>query len=110
MSGFRPVPPEPWGRRLGRAREQLAGMRLDDAAAAVSWWMPTTASTISRLEKLQVEPVGARSGSRRALAFALCHVYGVDPAEFGVSVDDIPVGWDLVPLDPPDLIDGEVSG
>lgn len=61
--------------------------------------MLTTESTISRLESLPSEPSGHRSASRRQLAYILCHVYGVDPAEFGLSPDDLPPGIDLKPLD-----------
>lgn len=89
---YRPVPPEPWGRRLGRVRETVAGLTLDDAAALAGHYMLTTGSTISRLESLDVVPTGPRARSRRQLAYVLCRAYRVDPAEFGLDGGDVPPG------------------
>lgn len=89
---FTPIPPEPWGRRLARVREDVAGYTLDEAVALAGNFMLTTASTVSRLEGLDSEPVGNRQGSRRQLAYVLCRAYGVNPAEFGLTANDMPPG------------------
>ena len=87
---FRPVPPEPWGRRLARVRQDVAGLTLSQAADLVGHFLPTTDATISRLESRATPPVGPRQRSRRMLTYVLCMAYGVDPADFGVSDDDMP--------------------
>ena len=100
------VPPEPWGRRLLRAREDVAGLNLDEAAATAGHYVMTTASTISRLERLPTEPTGPRQRSRRQLAYVLCaYVYNVDPADFGLSSEDVPPN-----LRNPKLRDGNEAG
>jgi hypothetical protein len=86
------MPPEPWGWRLKRAREVMAGLRQDQAAALVGYWMLTSEATISRLEDVPAVPAGPRSKSRRQLAYVLCLCYEVDPAEFGLTPDDLPSG------------------
>lgn len=89
---YKPIPPEPWGRRLARVRQDVAGMTLAEAMRAASRVMLTTDVTISRLEALPVVPAGPRQGSRRQLAYVLCRSYRVDPEEFGLSENDLPPG------------------
>jgi len=92
---YRRLPPEPWGRRLLRARVDLSGMTLDEAAELAGHWMPTTTTLISRLERSDDVPRGPRSRLRRQLAAVLCHIYWVDPADFDLGPDDLPPGWRL---------------
>lgn len=87
---YKQMPPEPWGKRLGRARTQVAKMTLDDAVVAAGKYVRTTASTIARLEKCDVLPFGGVGRSRRELAAVLCLAYKVDPGEFGLGPDDYP--------------------
>jgi hypothetical protein len=94
---LRHMPPEPWGRRLSRAREDLADLNLDQAAALAGFWMRTTRSTVQRLETLQAVPTGPKSGSKRQLAYVLCLAYRVDPADFDLSPDDLPPGIKIRP-------------
>jgi hypothetical protein len=70
-----------------RAREDIAGLKMADAAKRVSRYMLTSVGTISRLEQLPETPAVA---SRRALAAALLFIYGLDPQPFGVGRDDLP--------------------
>lgn len=86
------MPPEPWGRRLLRAREDVAGYSMEQAVELVSTYMLTTKSTISRLEQQTEAPNGHRAAGRRQLAYILCVAYGVDPADFGLTPDDLPPG------------------
>ena len=94
---LRHLPPEPWGRRLTRAREDVAGLNLDEAATLAGHWMLTSKATISRLEQQPELPAGHRSGSRRQLAYVLCLAYRVDPADFGLGPGDLPVGLRIPP-------------
>lgn len=91
-ASYRRIPPEPWGRRLGRARWDLAHLTLSQAAALAGHWMLTTDSTISRLEGSDDLPSGPRNRSRRQLAYILCMAYMVDPADFGLTPEDLPPG------------------
>lgn len=103
---FFPIPPEPWGRRLERARTDVARLSLADAASIAGRLMLTSDATISRLEGLDQAPSGPRSGSRRQLAFVLCLAYQVDPAEFGLTIDDLPPGLQAAVLaDAPAVVD-----
>lgn len=87
---YRIIPAEPWGRRLARVRDDVAGLTLAEAAEHAARYMATTDATISRLESLSSEPIGPRQQSRRQLAYVLCLLYGVDPAEFGLRQADVP--------------------
>ena len=68
---------------------------MDEAVALIGQWMLTTASSISRLEQLQVVPTGPRSASRRQRAYMLCLCYEVDPADFDLDPEDLPPGWEI---------------
>lgn len=94
---LRRLPPEPWGRRLRRAREDVAGYTLAEAVGLAGRFVLVTDSTISRLEAMEVQPSGPRAGGRRQLAYILSVAYGVDPAEFGLSPDDLPPGLSIPP-------------
>lgn len=96
-SSPRRLPAEPWGRRLLRAREDVAGMRMEEAVDLLSRYMLITTSSISRLEKIPVVPTGPRQASRRQRAYMLCLCYGVDPADFDLGPNDIPPGLRLPP-------------
>ena len=91
-STFRHLPPEPWGRRLLRARVDLCDLSLDEATALAGHWMLTTATAISRLERSSEVPVGPRARGRRQLAYVLCLCYLVDPADFDLGPGDLPPG------------------
>lgn len=62
-------------------------MTLEDAVAAIGRYMLTSTATIARLENLPDEPSG---GTRRALACVAAISYGLDPAQFGVGLGDVP--------------------
>lgn len=93
-TALRAMPPEPWGRKMRRAREDVAEMSLERAVAAAGDYLLTSTSTISRLESSTDVPTMAR---QRQLALVLCLAYDVDPAEFGLSPDDAPTGWGVWP-------------
>lgn len=86
------LPPEPWGRRLTRAREDVAGLTQSEALAIVGNYVATSDAMISRLESATERPTGQRTTRRLQLAFALCMIYGVDPAELDLSPNDLPPG------------------
>jgi hypothetical protein len=81
------LPPEPWGRRLRRAREDFAGLKLPEAAEAVSRYQLTTGSTLARLEYLDGPPTNRQ---RRVLATLALVIYGIDPEPFGLGRRDLP--------------------
>jgi hypothetical protein len=70
-----------------RAREDVAGLRLQDAVDRLERCMFTSTGSISRLESMPEPPSDRR---RRALAAALLFVYGLDPRPFKVGADDLP--------------------
>jgi hypothetical protein len=74
---------------MKRAREEFAGMTLNEAVAEIGRHYLTSGPTISRLEDSLEVPTDKR---RRALACIAAIVYGLDPAQFGVSSDDLPPG------------------
>ena len=94
---LRAMPPEPWGWRMKRAREGVAGLTLDEATFLVGHWMLTTKSTIARLERHPVVPVGPRTRAQRQLAYVLCLCYEIDPAEFDLGPGDLPPGLRIPP-------------
>lgn len=77
---------EPFGHKLARARRE-SGVELREAAEKISEIMFTSHSRLHQLEKLAEPP---SSPSRRALAYLAMLVYGFDPAELGLSADDLP--------------------
>lgn len=83
---LRPLPPEPWGQRLHRAR-RLQHLTQDEAAEHLANYLATTGATISRLESLEESP---KSAKRRQLAWALCVSYGVSPDEMDLTDEDRP--------------------
>jgi hypothetical protein len=91
------MPPEPWGRKLGRARWDLNRYTIDDATRLAGFYVLTSAGAISRLEARLDVPSGLRQRRNRHLAYVLCHAYRVDPAEFGLDDDDRPPGVRLEP-------------
>ena len=68
------------------------GMTLDAAVDAVSRYMPVSGPTISRLEQHDSVPYGPRLSRARMTAYLLCLIYGLDPASFDLSSDDLPPG------------------
>jgi hypothetical protein len=97
VDGFRPLPPEPWGRRMCRAREDVAGLTLKQAVELLGYLMPSSDSTISRLESFDVVPTGPRSRTMRQRAYLLCAVYDVDPTDLDLYPDDLPPGLVIPP-------------
>ena len=70
---------------------------MGDAVRLAGYYMPASEAGISRLEACEVVPSGPRSKRVRQLAYVLCKVYNVDPAEFGLDGDDPPTGWQRIP-------------
>lgn len=83
---LRPLPPEPWGFRLKRARE-LQHFSQEHAAERLRDFYVTSEATISRMEALAEAP---KTKKRRQLAWALLVSYGVDPSDLGLGVEDRP--------------------
>lgn len=94
---------------MKRAREDVAELNLNTAAELIGRLVLTSGSTISRLEALRAAP---SDRVQRARAYLACLVYGVDPAELGLTPDDLPTeiakgiegGW--VDLNPLSVTDG----
>ncbi len=85
---LRPLPDEPWGDKLRRARESSPDGKLTLQAAA-HWIEIATArtlnhTTIGRLESLIGPP---KDAPRRRLAYLLTMRYQLDPAELGLVED-----------------------
>lgn len=87
MNDLGSLPPEPWGWKMKRAREEYAALTLDQAADAIGRYMHTSTASISRMEDSEGVPTDKR---RRALACIASLTYGLDPEQFGVTVDDVP--------------------
>lgn len=91
LEGLRPLPPEPWGDKLRRARETAPAGKITHARAAT--WIqaitmrPIDGSTIGRIEAEQGIPADP---GRRRTAYLLCFLYEVDPAEFGLGPENGP--------------------
>lgn len=83
------LPIEPWGWRMKRAREDYAQLTLAEAVDEIGRHHLTSTGSISRMEDSTGVP---RDPRRRALACIAAIVYGLDPAQFGVSSDDLPSG------------------
>lgn len=83
---LRPLPPEPWGFRLKRARE-LQHFSQEHAAERLRDFYVTSEATISRMEALAEPP---KTKKRRQLAWALLVSYGVDPTDLGLTIEDRP--------------------
>lgn len=77
------LPPEPWGRKMRRAREDVADLTLGQAAELASSYILTSASTISRLEQLDAPPpaVGRNKATRQSNATR--PTSGGDPRHLG---------------------------
>lgn len=90
-TGFRSLPPEPWGDRLRRARQTAPVGRISQEQAArwiqAATMRPIENSTISRLESSAELPADP---GRRRNAYLLCVLYEIDPAELGLGPDDGP--------------------
>lgn len=80
------LPPERWGRRLARMRD-LADLTQEQARERLAECMITSDSTISRLEGLEAPPP---SRKRRMTAWTLSVLYGFDPSELDLTVEDAP--------------------
>jgi transcriptional regulator with XRE-family HTH domain len=75
-----------WGERMAIARKRR-GYKLRDVADAVGKVMPTSFTSIARLEDLDEMPEERR---RRGVAYCALLVYGFDPHSFGLTDDDVP--------------------
>lgn len=84
------LPPEPFGRKLTRAREDVARLRLDQLASVISQWHPCNPATLSRLEN-DPAMMPNKNPIIMCLAVVAC---GFDPQSFGLSWDDLPQAWD----------------
>ncbi|HSS09405.1 MAG TPA: hypothetical protein VLL25_05945 [Acidimicrobiales bacterium] len=73
---------------MRRAREDVARLRLDQATERMARFLIVSTATISRLESLAEIPTDPR---QLRTAFVACLVYGVDPAEMGLSPKGLPV-------------------
>lgn len=90
-TGFRDLPPEPWGQQLRRARMTAPIGKISQEQAA-QWieavtMRPIENSTISRLETRGEIPADP---PRRRNAYLLCLLYEIDPAYMGLGPDDGP--------------------
>ncbi len=83
------LPEESWGQRFRRARGRRS---LESTADLVSLASPTSHTSLARLEQLDEAPEKGRPRVRAVLALL---VYGYDPADFGLSLDDLPRAVDV---------------
>jgi hypothetical protein len=77
--------PESWGRRMMRAREDVALLTVRQVEDKTGGYV--SRSALSRIEAL-TEPPAKIADRRRALVAVL--LYRVDPAEFGLGPEDVP--------------------
>ena len=82
-----PLPPERWGKRFRRARTEHARLSLEEAAEAISTRWPISHTTLGRIEASEDAP---RSRKHRIAAVYALVLYGVDPTDFGLSLDELP--------------------
>jgi hypothetical protein len=75
-----------WGERLLLARRR-AGVNLAEAAHRVSQAVPVSYGTINRLEAMTSPPLNRK---QRMYAILLLLAYSFDPADFGLSVEELP--------------------
>jgi hypothetical protein len=87
--GLRALAPEAWGRRLARARSN-AGYNLREVEQRLSPRISRT--SLARLEQRATAPDRRQDRARAVLVLVL---YGVDPAGFDLTDDDVPPGTDL---------------
>jgi hypothetical protein len=83
------LPDETWGQRLRRARGKRS---LESTAALVSEAAPTSHTSLARLEYLAEAPTKGKLRTRAVLALL---VYGYDPADFSLSLEDLPRAVDV---------------
>lgn len=83
------LPEETWGERLRRARKRRS---LESTAELVSLAAPTSHTSLARLESLDKAPENRKARARAVLALL---VYGFDPADFGLSLDELPRAVDV---------------
>ena len=86
-SQVRHLPPEPWGAKMRRAREDVAGMSMETAVHELGRYLSASMSTVSRIEHSSELPPQKRT---REKAILLCRVYGIDPAELDLDLEDLP--------------------
>lgn len=101
----RQLPAEPWGRKMQRAREDVARLKGKEAAELISPYFFTSGATISRLEAMEEvpSPLDGKMRARRQLAFVLLRAYRMDPTDFDLSDDDLPPGIEIPPRTAADL-------
>jgi hypothetical protein len=87
--GLRSLAPEPWGRRLARARVN-AGYNLRQVEAKLA--PHVSRAGLARLEERDTVPVRRQDRARAILVLVL---YGVDPTDFDLGPDDLPPATDL---------------
>jgi transcriptional regulator with XRE-family HTH domain len=81
------IPPEPWGSRIRRAREDVAGLTNEEAARELNKYTSGSMSTISRLEHSPSVPPQRRT---REKAILLAYIYRVDPVDLDLDVGELP--------------------
>lgn len=86
---------ETFGEQIRRCRER-SGIRLADAAAAISRFFPVSAPTLHRLEQLDSVPDDWR---RQCVAWLAAVAYGFNPVTLGLPENPFPfpVEIDAVP-------------
>jgi hypothetical protein len=87
ITDLRPAPPENWGKRFKRCREEVATLEQVDYALGNH----VSRSTLNRLEKSGTEPTSPKMRERACLVALYC---GYMPEEFGLSFDDLSPGID----------------
>lgn len=89
---------ENWGERLHRASRmsrQMYGQTYRDVAASISRLHKITDSTLIRLESYKELPSQQRV---RVIAFYTLLAYGFEPAEFGLTEENVGLAPELVEL------------
>lgn len=77
---------EPFGAKLRRAREARR-LQTREVAQIVSRVVMVSHATIARLEKELNAPTDRR---RRSVAVLCALLYGIEPEDFGLSLEDLP--------------------
>ena len=85
---LRRLGPEPWGIRMRRARD-VARLNVRDVEEIL--FPHISKSALIRLEQLPHIPAGRKDRGRAALVLLL---YGINPEDLGISLDDLPPAID----------------
>ena len=88
VTQLRRLGPEPWGIRMRRARD-VARLNVRDVEEIL--FPHISKSALIRLEQLPHIPAGRKDRGRAALVLLL---YGINPEDLGISLDDLPPAID----------------